>query len=272
MSTTVTVALKTQTVPTNSNLSGFLKCSWWCNSVLMLSCLPCFLFRDMVRDFHRPSLCRLADFALPTPEPRSKLTFALPSDSSRDIKSFYRGHGETAVRFWPSNASRNNSVITPTFNFLHLDVPGWFCSIYYCLHVTCVQLRYFHFHSLRHKPGIYDFIFYIPCLQLLNTWARHRTRTCGTWRPLWKHSGSTWWAAPRPHILHHPTELSLHHLSFGGWKEGKGKLCQWEEASWGEWVTSCCTWRHILYSLLVSLCSSTIRWVYHPRRSPPYNP
>lgn len=50
--------------------------------------LPCFLFRDTVRDFQRPSLCLLADTALPTPDPRSKLTFTLPSESSRDMKSF----------------------------------------------------------------------------------------------------------------------------------------------------------------------------------------
>lgn len=82
----------------------------------MFSSLPCFLFRDMVRDFHRPSLCRLADDALPTPEPRSKFTFTLPSDSSRDMKSFYRGgHGEKAVRYWSGNTFSKSSAITSSF-------------------------------------------------------------------------------------------------------------------------------------------------------------
>lgn len=82
----------------------------------MLSYLPCFLFRDMVRDFHRPSLCRLADVALPTPEPRSKLTLTLPSDSSRDMKSFYRGgHGEIAVRYCSGNTSSDSSAIKSSF-------------------------------------------------------------------------------------------------------------------------------------------------------------
>lgn len=85
------------------------------NTLPTLSRLPCFLFRDMVRDFQRPSLCRFADFALPTPEPRSKFTFTAPSDSSRDIKSFYRGsHRDAAMRFWPSNSSSNKSVISPS--------------------------------------------------------------------------------------------------------------------------------------------------------------
>lgn len=53
-------------------------------------CIPCFLLRDTVRDFQRPSLWRLADVALPTPEPRSKLTFTLPSEISKDMKSFCR--------------------------------------------------------------------------------------------------------------------------------------------------------------------------------------
>lgn len=44
----------------------------------------------MVMDFQLPSLWRLVDMALPTPEPRSKFTFTLPSDSSRDKKSFCR--------------------------------------------------------------------------------------------------------------------------------------------------------------------------------------
>lgn len=50
--------------------------------------VPCFLFLDTVRAFQRPSFCRLAETAFPTPDPRSKFTFTFPSESSSDMKSF----------------------------------------------------------------------------------------------------------------------------------------------------------------------------------------
>lgn len=93
MSTTVTVAGLKKTdyyiyqqnifTPTLISLQDLQDCC-------VVSDVLCFLFLAMVMDFQLPSLWRLVDMALPTPEPRSKFTFTLPSDSSRDKKSFCR--------------------------------------------------------------------------------------------------------------------------------------------------------------------------------------